>query len=143
MNKFQRIYDAMEFAKSRGIAKPKIKLGDYTVALVTDGFNAGGLYIYLKNTEDNFKTYIGKVKGDTFYQAQTVYLTGEQIKEIDSILSDPQSFAVAYGQRTGNCCLCGRELTNKESVQYGIGPICMEKVGWLPSKTDDSLLDFL
>jgi hypothetical protein len=32
--------------------------------------------------------------------------------------------AQAYGRRTGMCCVCGRELTNPESVQNGIGPIC-------------------
>lgn len=137
MNKFQRIYDAMEFAKQRGISKPQIKFGSYKIQLVTEGFNIGGLYIYCDGT------YLGKVKVDTFYPSQSVSLGIEIIEEIKSILSDPQSFAVAYGQKTGNCCLCGRELTNKESVQYGIGPICMEKVGWLPPESDSNLLDFL
>ena len=32
-------------------------------------------------------------------------------------------------KRTITCMCCGRELTNSISRQYGIGPICLEKVG--------------
>lgn len=35
--------------------------------------------------------------------------------------------AAAYGKRTGTCCVCGIELTNPESVEAGIGPICRTK----------------
>lgn len=138
--KFQRIYDAMAFAQSRGIKKPKIKLGNYKVSLVTDGFNAGGLYVFHNGT------YIGKVKGDTFYQSNGIEIVLEIYEQITSLLSDPKTYAVAYGQRTGECAICGRELTNKESIKYGIGPICMEKLGWLPdtiSDDDSGLLDYL
>ena len=29
-----------------------------------------------------------------------------------------------YGVRYGVCAACGRTLTNPESIEYGIGPIC-------------------
>lgn len=29
---------------------------------------------------------------------------------------------------SGRCCRCGRELTEPESIQTGLGPICREKV---------------
>lgn len=32
-------------------------------------------------------------------------------------------------QHAGRCCCCGRELTNPESIDLGIGPECREKVG--------------
>lgn len=35
--------------------------------------------------------------------------------------------AKAYGRRTGYCCMCGKLLTNPESVDAGIGPICATK----------------
>lgn len=35
--------------------------------------------------------------------------------------------AKAYGQRTGVCCACGAELTNPDSIEAGIGPICANK----------------
>jgi len=35
--------------------------------------------------------------------------------------------AKKYGQQTGTCCQCGRELTNENSIREGIGPICAGK----------------
>ena len=31
------------------------------------------------------------------------------------------------GKRLGTCCLCGRPLSDQESVELGIGPVCREK----------------
>ena len=30
----------------------------------------------------------------------------------------------------GKCCCCGRKLTEPESIQTGIGPICRQRKGW-------------
>ena len=35
-----------------------------------------------------------------------------------------------YGQLTGRCAICGRLLTNEESIDYGIGPVCRERGGF-------------
>ena len=32
-----------------------------------------------------------------------------------------------YGRAFGVCCMCGRELTDPESVALGIGPVCRSK----------------
>ena len=32
-----------------------------------------------------------------------------------------------FGKCFGTCCICGRELTNAESVELGIGPVCRER----------------
>lgn len=34
--------------------------------------------------------------------------------------------AAAYGRKTGNCMICGRQLTDPASVKAGIGPICIK-----------------
>lgn len=46
---------------------------------------------------------------------------------LEKILADPLAAAVAYGKATGRCCVCSTELTNPESVDAGIGPICASK----------------
>lgn len=38
-----------------------------------------------------------------------------------------ESYASAYGRRTGRCGICGRELTDPVSIERGIGPICADK----------------
>jgi hypothetical protein len=44
--------------------------------------------------------------------------------------SDPLTAAIKYGKVSGSCSCCGRELTVKESIDRGIGPICATKFGW-------------
>jgi hypothetical protein len=36
--------------------------------------------------------------------------------------------AEAYGQATGTCCVCARELTRADSIARGIGPVCASRV---------------
>ncbi|HEY6020994.1 MAG TPA: DUF6011 domain-containing protein [Candidatus Paceibacterota bacterium] len=36
--------------------------------------------------------------------------------------------AAEFGVRFGVCCQCGRTLTNPESIERGIGPICLGKL---------------
>lgn len=38
--------------------------------------------------------------------------------------------AVKFGKLYGVCCICGRTLTNEESIEAGIGPVCAGKAGW-------------
>ena len=44
--------------------------------------------------------------------------------------SDPLSAAIKYGKVSGECSCCGRELTDPNSIERGIGPICVTKFGW-------------
>jgi hypothetical protein len=36
----------------------------------------------------------------------------------------------AYAVESGNCYVCGHELTNPESIAAGIGPVCAQKGGY-------------
>lgn len=38
--------------------------------------------------------------------------------------------AAEFGKLYGVCCICGRTLTNEESIAAGIGPVCSGKQGW-------------
>lgn len=40
---------------------------------------------------------------------------------------DAEQVFAEFGKRFGLCCMCGRELTNEQSVEDGIGPICKKK----------------
>ena len=42
---------------------------------------------------------------------------------------NPLEVASEYGRLTGNCCFCGRELTDERSTEAGYGPICAKKYG--------------
>ena len=44
--------------------------------------------------------------------------------------NDPLNAAIRYGKVSGECSCCGKELTVKESIDRGIGPICARKFDW-------------
>lgn len=50
----------------------------------------------------------------------------EALREIER---DPAGAARVQGQRYGRCCFCRQELTTKESVSVGYGPICAGHYG--------------
>lgn len=38
--------------------------------------------------------------------------------------------AAKFGHLYGVCCICSRPLSNEASIEAGIGPVCMAKMGW-------------
>lgn len=47
-----------------------------------------------------------------------------------AIAQDPQAASILYGRELGKCGVCGRTLTNPDSIERGIGPVCAEAQGW-------------
>jgi hypothetical protein len=121
----QSITAAMTKAREAGIGRPKMRLlaGDagFLLSFAPDsGKWAGSLYA--KDTEGN---YLGRITNSRFYAARDTADTLS--KAIIQACGSPLDSAVAYGRRTGTCSCCGRELTNKASIDSGIGPICQSK----------------
>lgn len=123
---------AFGHAKSCGIKRPKMRLltGDTepTASIViseaaSHSVNAGSLYV--KSPEG---LYLGKITKGLYFRSRDVDNTLET--NIRQALSNPSASAVAYGRRTGECSCCGRELTNAESIERGIGPICEGNFGF-------------
>jgi hypothetical protein len=46
---------------------------------------------------------------------------------LKTINLDPKAAAAQHGLESGSCSVCGRDLTDPESIARGIGPICAEK----------------
>lgn len=51
------------------------------------------------------------------------------IEALTMLEANPAQYAAVYGQRTGSCCFCRRELTDARSVTVGYGPICADHYG--------------
>lgn len=49
---------------------------------------------------------------------------------IAEIERDPQEASLRFGREVGVCGVCGSPLTNAESRELGIGPVCSNKQGW-------------
>ena len=87
------------------------------------GRNAGALYIKTDGDE-----YQGKITAeDKFYAVSSADSTTSESLKV--IAADPADAAVKYGRLTGDCSCCGRTLTNKLSIERGIGPICADRMG--------------
>ncbi|QWY84389.1 hypothetical protein SEA_KNOCKER_47 [Mycobacterium phage Knocker] len=41
-----------------------------------------------------------------------------------------EAASARYGHEIGECGICGRQLTNDDSRERGIGPVCAAKAGW-------------
>lgn len=115
---------AVAYAADKGLKMktPKITIGGITISPAgANSKNPGALYVKESGT------YLGKVAAGQFH-AMPVCSPATQTKILEFI-ADPQAAAVAYGQTTGECCLCGAVLKSKWK-HLGIGPICSQKFGW-------------
>jgi hypothetical protein len=115
--------EAFDTARESGLTKLKLRLGafEFKPAPAT-GRNAGAIYV----TEAG--EYLGKVIGGQFHATRSCL--DAQKTAIAEVCADPAKAATAYGQQTGCCACCGRELTDPESIARSIGPICAGKWGF-------------
>lgn len=114
---------AFQKAKESGIKYPKLNLDVFKLSPASDsGKNSGAIYV--KEGE----TYLGKVTGGKFLRTRDC--TDEQQAKVLEVATDPKAAAIAYGKRFGSCAVCRRELSNEESINLGIGPICASRFGW-------------
>ena len=91
--------------------------------------------IYVKSTdrkvEGNYgltNEYLGKIVDGRFIATRACQPA--DIAALQVAAADPLAAAVAYGRVTSSCSCCGLTLTNKLSIELGIGPICRDKWGF-------------
>lgn len=111
-------------AKANGLKRPSLRIGDLKFTVAPDtGRNAGHLYV--KEGDQ----YLGKVTPEgKFLPVREA--TEAHREAVAAIGANPLAEAQMHGKETGQCSCCGRELTNPESIELGIGPICRDKWGW-------------
>lgn len=126
-----KIEAAFDHARGAGLKKLSLRLAGYVFKPAPiHGRNPGAIYVTdaARTGQDGRNLYLGKVDGGKFIRSRDCDDDAES--SIVAICIDPHAAAVATGLQTGICSCCGRELTNEESVELGIGPICREKWGW-------------
>lgn len=118
-----RIEAAFETARGNGIKHPKINLDGFRFSPAGAKSSTPGA-VFVKQGD----LYLGKVLGG---KLMTNSNCAPDVRErILAAIADPHAAAVAYGQRTGECAMCGRPLIVTNSVNLGIGPVCAEKYGF-------------
>lgn len=128
------ILESMKKALGSGLKRPKVRLigpngVKVRVSIMTAGKNAGGCWINV--SEGSEEVLGGKISPDGSLSVYDNNVCGK--KDLESfIMAANANFDTAvkdYGFITCSCAICGLPLTNAESIQRGIGPICAEKFG--------------
>lgn len=115
---------AFDRAAASGLRAPKMRFPQFTASRASEtSRNPGALYC----KESSAGTYLGMIKAGRFLRSRDC--TDEQSAEIQRTMQDPLGEAVRYGRLFGGCSICCRKLTDPESVERGIGPICAERFG--------------
>jgi hypothetical protein len=72
------------------------------------------------------RTFVKAIAGDEEWPVRKP----ASLKSIlGAILNDPAQAAANYGLKIGKCGICGRTLTVPESIERGIGPVCLSRIG--------------
>jgi len=118
------LMDALNAASKQG-RRPRIHLGGFILTRAPDDSrNPGAVYV----TDQETKDYLGKIVGTSLEMRRSMSI--EDVHTLTAAIQNPKEEAIKYGRSTGMCSCCGRELTNQESINAGIGPICQGKFGW-------------
>lgn len=127
---FASVNAVFEKAKAH-LKQPKIRLalpsGEKLVLSLAPSHGNNPGFIYVKVAGD----YAGKIAPTGAF---TPYkLPADVLEAVQALFvmlgDDPAAVAAAYGQETGNCCFCAKELTKAESLAVGYGPDCAEHYG--------------
>jgi hypothetical protein len=115
---------SFERARQKGVQKPKMRLlgngQKLTFSRAPDtGKNAGAVYV-----KDNEGVYLGKITAGKFLKSYDCSSDGE--KAVVAACADPEQAAIAFGKEFGICSICSRTLTDPDSIERGIGPICAD-----------------
>ncbi len=119
-------------ATSKGLKKPIFRGEKVTVKQAKK--YEGVLYV----TDTATDTYLGKITNGKFEARREA--TAETLPELRMICEDPEKALFAYSRSTAQydasgriisvgCGICGKSMTDPESIERGIGPICAGKWG--------------
>lgn len=128
VSQFEALFNAFEAAKGKGAKRLTLRFNGVNVKPNRD-LTALWVTSQTEKEQGNYglqPKYLGKVT-----RSGCDSRLSDTVKEVIlEASSDPLTAAIKYGKVSGECSCCGRELTDPQSIQRGIGPICAEKFGW-------------
>jgi hypothetical protein len=118
-------------ARAKGIKCPILRLqtaegNEFSVKYMSVGKNAGGAWVNWANGE-----LAGKIDDCGVFTSYLEQYASELFAAMEDANSNLQGALSSYGRMTSRCGCCGIKLTNKKSIELGIGPICLDKFGLL------------
>jgi len=123
---FSGIVNAIETAQKSGLKRITMR---FDSCIIKPSKYEGKVYVFSHEKALNDWGTLSNIYQGWVTAADTNLSDAELVKSLQEIAKNPTSAATMYGINTGNCSCCGRELTRKDSIERGIGPICAEKFG--------------
>jgi|GEM_PF-1834896 len=129
---FKGILDLMEGAragkgKKEGLKFPAIRFGGMKIYYSTRRPNDPDLAVYRTEGEVGFLGKITTPDGKFqpyIWRNGKIPATQADLDKLAKLEGNPEEQLAAEGKRLGICMICNAELSNPESVERGIGPIC-------------------
>ncbi|TXH52569.1 MAG: hypothetical protein E6Q97_15610 [Desulfurellales bacterium] len=121
-----RVVNLFTQAGRAGLKNPSIRIGGVKLSPAKVGSaNYGSVYVKAGST------YLGKISGagDWSPARDAGQAAADAFAKVQKFACDPVSAASAEGHATGDCCFCGKELSDAGSIAVGYGPICAENYG--------------
>jgi len=115
-------------ARERGLKFPKVRFADASgreISLTLAGSTSkypGAVQVKLAGN------WIGRIES-TGNVAGPLSREAALVETLRAIGADPATAAKTYGQLTGHCSFCAKELTDAGSIEVGYGPVCARKYG--------------
>ena len=135
---FHPIHELMHRIKASGNEWPKVRLAfrdtDLILSVAGDRSRNPGAVNLTDGGGYGNNRYFGRIYGSGKLEMAPAArkLEPEDKAALWSILSrmrngEAEEVFAEHGHRFGTCAMCGRELTNDESIRLGIGPVCRKR----------------
>lgn len=122
------IVEAFKIALSKGGAKqPQVRVNGFLFKYATRGATPGAIFVLSEADDIGQGEYLGKIHNGSFQPVRTC--TPEQRSRILAAAANPLEAIIAFGRQTGKCSICNRPLSDPDSLQAGVGPVCRAKFG--------------
>lgn len=111
------------------LKQPRKDTGRTSTPVPEGMHQTGGMIFKVQRSPDTGNLYAKKLVLDEYTGTwRFEYARGMMTHlSADTLMTLEQ--AKQFGALYGTCCVCGRTLTNEESIDAGIGPICATKFG--------------
>lgn len=119
-----KIMELVNTALESGYRTPRLRIHQLVISRAPDnGRNAGHLYVKRDGE------YAGKITPEGKWLPVNRNDSSDTLELLQSLAADPRKALTEHGKKTGECACCGRTLTNGQSIELGIGPICADRWG--------------
>ncbi len=121
------VADKLQNAVNAGLKNPKLRLDGLCFSMAKPT-SANPNHIYVTENATYGSTYFGKIDPSGRFSDSRDCSSGVKDR-LTEISKDVLKAATDYGKMSGSCSACSRQLTEKKSIEMGIGPICRKKWG--------------